>query len=110
MLRDGLWEATVTVGLTRKRILLALAVALLMAGGFAFGFVSCLHLKSVASSDLRHQSLLQTGDAPASVRAEVLAALRAFQEGYIRRDPKELGLPAEPEDGTVKRAKTTVQT
>ena len=79
-----------TVGLTHKRILLALAVALLTVGGFAFGFVSCLHLKSVASSDLRHQYLLQTGDAPASVRAEVLAALRAFQEGYIRRDPKQL--------------------
>ena len=79
-----------TVGLTRKRILSALAVALVMLGSFAFGFVSCLHLKSAASSDLRHQYLLQTGDAPASVRAEVLAALRAFQEGYIRRDPKEL--------------------
>ena len=68
----------------------ALAVALLMVGGFAFGFVSCLHLKSVASSDLRQQYLLQTGDAPAPVRAEVLVALRAFQEGYIRRDPKQL--------------------
>jgi SnoaL-like domain len=90
MFCDVLWEASVTVGLTRKRILSALALALVMLGGFAFGFVSCLHLKSVASSDLRHQYLLQTGDAPASVRAEVLAALRAFQEGYIRRDPKEL--------------------
>jgi hypothetical protein len=80
----------VTVGLTRKRILSVLAVALLLVGGFAFGFVSCLHLKSTTSSDLRHQYLLQTGDAPASVRAEVLTALRAFQEGYIRRDPREL--------------------
>ena len=88
--RDVLYEANVTVGLTRKRVLLALAAVLLMVGGFAFGFVSCLHLKSVTSSDLRHQYLLQTGDAPASVRAEVLVALRAFQEGYIRRDPKEL--------------------
>jgi hypothetical protein len=80
MFRVGLGEATVTVGLTRKRILLALAVVLLMAGGFAFGFVSCLHLKSAPSGDLRHQYLLQTGDAPASVCAEVLAAVRAFQE------------------------------
>jgi hypothetical protein len=34
--------------------------------------------------------LLQKGDAPAPVRARVLAALRAFQEGYFRRDPNQL--------------------
>jgi hypothetical protein len=80
----------VTVGLTRKRVLPALAVALLIVLAFAFGFVTCLHLKSVASGDRRQRYLPQSGDAPASVRAQVLVALRAFQEGYIRRDPKEL--------------------
>ena len=79
-----------TVGLTRKRVLSALAAVLLIVVGFAFGFVTSLHLKSVASGDRRQRYLLQTGDAPAPVRAQVLVALRAFQEGYIRRDPKEL--------------------
>jgi ketosteroid isomerase-like protein len=80
----------VTGGLTRKTILSALAAALLMLGCFTCGFVSSLHLKSGAPSDVRHRYLLQKGDAPDLVRAEVLAALRAFQEGYLRRDPKEL--------------------
>jgi hypothetical protein len=78
------------MGLNRNIILSALVIALLLWGSFAFGFSSCLHLKRTLSSDLRHQYLLQTGDAPASVRAEVLAVLRAFQHGYSRRDPKEL--------------------
>src|ERR1039458_7180010 len=60
--RDVLYEANVTVWLTRKRVWLARAAVLLMVGGFAFGFVSCLHLKSVTSSDLRHQYLLQRSE------------------------------------------------
>ena len=77
-------------GLTRKRIVSALTVALFVLGAFTFGFVSSLHLKSGVSSDLRKQYLLPAGDAPPSVRAGVLAALRDFQEGYVKRDPKEL--------------------
>jgi len=73
-----------------RRILSTLAVTLLAAFGFALGFVSCLHLRSSASSDLRHQYLLQTGDAPPSVRIGVIAALKTFQDGYINRDPREL--------------------
>jgi hypothetical protein len=80
----------VTVALIRKSVILVLGVVLLMGGAFAFGFVSCLHLKNVGSSDLRQRYLLQTGDAPTSVRADVIAALRGFQEGYVRRDPKGL--------------------
>lgn len=75
---------------TRVKIFSALAIALLVSGGFALGFVSSLHLKSIAPPELRHQYLLQTGDAPPSVRAEVLVSLRAFQEGYRKRDPREL--------------------
>ena len=81
------------VSSTRKTkfwIVSALAGCFLMAGGFAFGFVACLHLKSFASDELRRQYLLQKGDAPALVRAKVIASLRAFQDGYVRRDPKEL--------------------
>ena len=83
-------EAKVSFGLTRKRISCTLTIALFVLGAFTFGFVSSLHLKSAVSSDLRKQSLLQAGDAPLAVRAGVLAALRDFQEGYVKRDPKEL--------------------
>jgi SnoaL-like protein len=77
-----------TVGLNRNRIMCALVIALVcVCGGFVLGFVSSLHLKSAAPSDLRHQYLLQAGDAPPSVRTGVLAALRVFQEGYLKRDP-----------------------
>jgi SnoaL-like domain len=83
-------EAKVAFGLTRKRIFSALTIALFLLGAFTFGFVLSLHLKSAVSSDLRQQYLLQGGDAPLSVRAGVLAALRDFQDGYVKRDPKEL--------------------
>ena len=77
-------------GLTGKRIFSALAIALLLLGAFLFGFVSSHHLKGSISSDLRRQYQLQAGDAPASVRAGVLVALKDFQQGYVKRDPKEL--------------------
>jgi hypothetical protein len=81
----------VTVRLSRNRILCALAVALVcVCGSFGFGFISSLHLKTSASSDLRHQYLLPAGDAPPSVRAGVVAALRVFQDGYRKRDPNSL--------------------
>jgi hypothetical protein len=80
----------VTFGLTRKRILYALTIALLVLGGFRSGFVASLHLKITVSSDICEQYLSQAGDAPPLVRAGVLAALRDFQEGYVKHDPKEL--------------------
>ena len=69
---------------------LGLSITLLITGAFVFGFASSLHLKSSTSEEFRRQCLLQKGDAPELVRAEVLVALRAFQEGYRKRDPKEL--------------------
>ncbi len=76
--------------LNRKRIQFALAAVLLVFGAFASGFVACLHLKSAPSSEARKLYLQQAGDAPPLVRAGVLTALRAFQDGYIKRDPKDL--------------------
>ena len=78
------------LGLTWKRIQFALVAALLVFGGFASGFIACLHLKSAPSSEARQQFLQQAGDAPPLVREGVLVALRAFQDGYIKRDPKDL--------------------
>jgi len=80
----------VRFGLTGKRIFYALAIALLLLGAFLFGFVSGHRLKGSISSDLRQQYRLQAGDAPAPVREGVLAALKDFQQGYVKRDPKDL--------------------
>jgi hypothetical protein len=80
----------VRFGLTGKRIFSTLAITVLLLGAFLFGFVSSHHLKGSITSDLRQQYQLQAGDAPASVRTEVLVALNDFQQGYVRRDPKEL--------------------
>lgn len=76
--------------LTRKRFLLASAAALLAMGGFAFGFFACIVSKSAPNPALRDRQLLQPGDAPAAVRAGVLASLQAFQQGYIQRNPANL--------------------
>jgi hypothetical protein len=80
----------VAFGLTRKKIFSVLTIVLLVLGAFTFGFVLSLHMKSAVSGDLRQHYLLQGGDAPLSVREGVLAALRDFQDGYVKRDPKEL--------------------
>jgi hypothetical protein len=58
--------------------------------GFVFGFIACLHSKSTPNPELRELELRQAGDAPPAVRAGVLASLRAFQEGYVKRDPGNL--------------------
>jgi hypothetical protein len=47
-------------------------------------------LKSSEADNVRQRYLLEAGDASPVVRAGVVAALRAFQEGYVRREPKEL--------------------
>jgi hypothetical protein len=85
------WEKVkVGLRLNRKRIFPVLVAVLLVAGGFAFGFIASLHLKSSASREARRGYLQQAGDAPPEVRAGVITALRAFQDGYIKRDPKNL--------------------
>jgi len=76
----------VGVALSRNRILCAVVI-LLVCSSFAFGFFSSKQMKRSPSSDVRQQYLLQAGDAPPAVRAEVLATLRIFQEGYLKRDP-----------------------
>lgn len=73
-----------------KRLLVASAAALLLVGGFAFGFLACLHLKSASPQAIRDRQLRTAGDAPPAIRAEVLASLRDFQEGYVKRDPRRL--------------------
>jgi SnoaL-like domain len=80
----------VRFGIHGRRLFTALTIMLLVLGAFLFGFVSSLHLKSFEPQDVRKQYLLPGGDAPPPTRAGVQAVLREFQEGYVRRDPKEL--------------------
>ena len=77
-------------GLTRKSFILSLSICLLVPISFTLGFVSSLHMKTSASSEFRKGYLTRPGDAPPPVRTEVIATLRAFQDGYIRRNPEEL--------------------
>ena len=76
--------------LNRKTLLSAVAAVLLLSGGFATGFISSLHLRSSPSNEARKPFLQDAGNAPPAVRSGVLNALRAFQVGYINRDPKDL--------------------
>ena len=73
-----------------KRIGLALVSVLLLFVGFACGYVSCLHMRSGVSSEVRRLYLQNPGDAPPEVRSGVLSALRAFQDGYAKRDPNDI--------------------
>jgi len=61
-------------------------VALLLAIGFAAGFIACLQDQRTTGDAVRIRSAVVEGDAPPQVRAGVLATLRAFQAGYARRD------------------------
>ena len=71
-----------------KWIFSVLVAVLLLSGGFAAGFVSNLQMKSAASSEVHKLYLRNAGDAPPEVRSGVITALKAFQDGYIKRDPK----------------------
>lgn len=73
-----------------KRVSLLLAIACLLFIGFAIGFISCLRLRTTPSNALLERQLLRAGDASPEVRAQVLQSLRAFQDGYVRRDPANL--------------------
>jgi hypothetical protein len=74
--------------LIQKRIAIVLAALLLAFGSFAFGFISRSHVKMEVQTDVRKKYLAQQGNATPVERSEVLATLREFQEGYVKRDPK----------------------
>ena len=76
--------------LTHKIIFSALAITPLTLGAFLFGFLSFRHLKGSIPNELREQYHLRGGNAPPSVRAGVIATLRDFQQGYVKRDAKDL--------------------
>lgn len=77
-------------GKAGKRILYALVTVAIAWCAFAFGFLASLHLRNAPSSEARQGYLRQAANASPAVRTGVLAALRSFQDGYIKRDPKQL--------------------
>lgn len=79
----------VTIEVTRKRALSVLGVVVV---GLCAAALLCLspHGRVAARADLHGDVLRQPGSAPADVQAGVRAALRDFQEGYVRRDPSTL--------------------
>jgi hypothetical protein len=81
----------VTRGKPGKNVLVACVTFFLLCTGYALGFIACVHSKSSAPNETRAQQLLPSGDAPPDVRTGVLASLRAFQDGYIQRNPNRLG-------------------
>jgi SnoaL-like domain len=77
-------------GSTRKYIFLPVAATLFLLCGFAAGFLACVSLRGSSLQKTISPQLLQPADAPAAVRAGVLDSLRAFQDGYIKRDQRDL--------------------
>jgi hypothetical protein len=82
----------VTIVLTRKRVVGAVAALLLAVAGIALGLGAMLRVKAGANTEARTHSLAMAGDAPVQVQSGVRNALRTFQDGYIQRDPKNLDL------------------
>jgi len=80
----------VRFALKRNAILFVLAAAVIAALSSACGFVAGLHAKKSAPSEVVRQYLRQGGNAPPATRAEVVSVLRAFQDGYVKRDPNNL--------------------
>ena len=76
--------------LTYRTVFAALAAVLLAYSFFILGFISSRHVNTAVQSDVRKADLAQPGNATPTDRAGVLVALREFQEGYVKRDPREL--------------------
>ncbi len=80
-MHDARWKHPYTLLFT------AIAVTCL---SFTAGFVACLHAKSSSSPAVRAAQLDPPGDASTAARGEIVARLRAFQQGYEKRDVAEL--------------------
>jgi hypothetical protein len=81
-----------TVAMTRKRRLGALVA---IGAGMGAATLTALHARSdayasLSAKPLHEDAMSQPGDAPADVQAGVHVALREFQDGYVKRDPKAL--------------------
>ena len=79
-----------TRGKPGKTVVIACAAFFLLSVGYALGFIACVHSKSSTPNKIRARQLLPAGDAPPEVRTGVLESLRAFQDGYVRRDSNRL--------------------
>ena len=74
-----------------RRVFVVAMVALVsISCGFVAGWGASRRLSTRTYTDIERAYLTEPGDAPAEVRAEVTDALRAFQDGYLQRDPQRL--------------------
>jgi SnoaL-like domain len=83
-------ETKLVLELNGTRVLTFFGAALLGLVGIGVYFSIPSSRKVDAQAELRAQHLRQPGNAPPAVHAGVVEALRDFQDGYIRRDPKTL--------------------
>lgn len=74
----------------RAKVIYLLTAILAAIVGFRFGFVACLNAKTSSPNSQREQKLDQSGDAPQLVRTAVVQQLHAMQDGYTKRDPKNI--------------------
>jgi len=58
--------------------------------GFVIGWKGNREFKISPNAEMRKSYLQETGNAPDTVRAEVLSSLREFQSGYSKRDTRQL--------------------
>ena len=77
--------------LNRKKLLAAFTAVILLVIAFIAGFVSCMRLRTTTSNEILTRQLATPGNATSAVRDTVLTSLRAFQDGYAKRDQQNLG-------------------
>ncbi len=75
---------------TRNRLLAAALTPILLVAGMLTGWRASWHLILNPSDAGPAAPRLARGDAPETVRAEVLRALRGFQDAYTRRDVNDI--------------------
>jgi hypothetical protein len=74
-----------------RRTLAATAILGLLFAGFVAGWFVSRHVVLVPLDSKPPAVSTDRGDAPQAVRGEVLNSLRAFQDGYTRRDVSAIG-------------------
>jgi hypothetical protein len=73
-----------------NRSAFAILVLCALPVSFAVGWIASNRLTIAASAKAQQAYLEKRGDAPDAVRAGVLESLRAFQDGYTKRDPAQI--------------------
>jgi hypothetical protein len=87
---DVIQADSMTIALRAPILIASFALATLVTG-FLSGWILSRHLVLSSEQTVQASVIPEGGDAPESVRQDVLEAVRGFQDGYTRRDVKYLG-------------------